>query len=341
MTRILVTGGTGYIGSHTVVELLEQGFEPVIVDNLCNSNRDVIDRIAKITGKKPAFFELDLCNEVATQTFFEAQKAFAGAIHFAAVKAVGESVQKPILYYKNNLNSLMNVLEGMSRYPKAHIIFSSSATVYGEAKELPVNEQSPILEANSPYGNTKQICEEIMRDTIHANSGLTGIALRYFNPVGAHDSALIGELPSGVPNNLMPFITQTAIGKRKLLRVFGDDYDTPDGTCVRDYIHVVDLAKAHVIAIKRLLNEANKTPMEIFNLGTGKGYSVMEMIKTFEKVSGVKLNYQIADRRVGDVASIYADTTLANNELGWKAEKELEDMVLASWRWEEKLGEGI
>lgn len=337
MKKILVTGGTGYIGSHTVTELQTQGFEVVIVDNLSNSSEEVIDRIAHITGVRPVFERLDLCDKAATQAFFERHPHISDVIHFAALKAVGESVQQPLAYYRNNLLSFIHVLEGIRERENASIIFSSSATVYGEAKEIPVKETTPILPANSPYGNTKQICEEIMRDSIQAYPELEGIALRYFNPIGAHPSALIGELPRGVPNNLMPFITQTAIGKRSQLQVFGDDYDTPDGTCIRDYIHVVDLAKAHVVALRRLQARQNKQPMEIFNLGTGKGYSVLETIRAFERVNGVKLNYTIVGRRPGDVPVVLADTRLANEELGWKAQHNLDEMVASAWKWEQAL----
>lgn len=339
--EILVTGGAGYIGSHTVVELQAQGFRPIIVDNLVNAELATLDRIQSITGERPEFVNLDLCEQEATLTFFDQHPHIQAVIHFAALKAVGESVQKPLDYYRNNLLSLINVLEGMKLLKRANLIFSSSATVYGHATSLPVHEDSPVLPANSPYGNTKQICEEILRDTVQAFPDMRGIALRYFNPIGAHASGKIGELPQGVPNNLMPFITQTAIGKREELRVFGDDYDTPDGTCIRDYIHVVDLAKAHVMAVQRLLDQANEQPMEIFNLGTGKGYSVMEAIQTFQRVTGVKLNYRIVGRREGDVPVIYADTTRANEALGWKAERGLEDMVASSWKWEQHLAKSL
>ena len=335
--KILVTGGTGFIGSHTAVELQEQGFEVVIVDNLSNSNINVLDNIAKITGKRPHFEQFDLCDQARTADFFHRHHDLAGIIHFAAYKAVGESVEKPLMYYRNNLQSLMNILEGMLANNINNLVFSSSCTVYGQPDELPVREDSPIKEAFSPYGNTKQISEEIIRDTLKANPQLQSIALRYFNPIGAHPSALIGELPLGIPNNLMPFITQTAIGKREVLRVFGKDYNTPDGTAIRDYIHVVDLAQAHVVALNRMIHQKMKKNFEIFNLGTGNGLSVLEVIRSFEKVSGVKLNYIFVDRRPGDVEKVWADTTLANQELGWKAQRSVDEMTLSAWRWELRL----
>ncbi len=335
--KILVTGGTGYIGSHTVVELQESGFDVIIVDNLSNSSIEVLDNIEKITGIKPEFEQFDLANKEKTDSFFSRNSHIEAIIHFAASKAVGESVEKPLLYYRNNLVSMMNVLECQIKYDVPNIVFSSSCTVYGQPDVLPVTEQTPRKDAESPYGNTKRVNEDILSDTAAANSKLKTIALRYFNPVGAHKSALIGELPLGIPNNLVPFITQTAAGLRDELKVFGDDYNTPDGSAIRDYIHVVDLAKAHVVAINRLLSNKNKSNYEIFNLGTGNGYSVLEMVKGFEKVSGVKLNYKIVDRRAGDIEKIWADTTFANEELGWKAEKGLEDMLLSSWNWEKHL----
>lgn len=335
--KILVTGGTGYIGSHTVVELQESGFDVIIVDNLSNSSIEVLDNIEKITGIKPAFEQFDLADKEKTDSFFSRNSDIEAIIHFAASKAVGESVEKPLLYYRNNLVSMMNVLECQIKYDVPNIVFSSSCTVYGQPDVLPVTEQTPRKDAESPYGNTKRVNEDILSDTAAANSKLKTIALRYFNPVGAHKSALIGELPLGIPNNLVPFITQTAAGLRDELKVFGDDYNTPDGSAIRDYIHVVDLAKAHVVAINRLLSNKNKSNYEIFNLGTGNGYSVLEMVKGFEKVSGVKLNYKIVDRRAGDIEKIWADTTFANEELGWKAEKGLEDMLLSSWNWEKHL----
>lgn len=334
---ILVTGGTGYIGSHTSVELIEAGYDVVIVDNLSNSKIDSLDGIEKITGVRPAFEEFDLCDKEKLDAFFQKYSNLKAIIHFAALKAVGESVEKPLEYYQNNLVSLMNILEGMIKYNVNNLVFSSSCTVYGEPDSLPVTEKSAIKKANSPYGNTKQIAEEIIVDTINAHPGLKNIALRYFNPIGAHPSALIGELPLGVPQNLVPFITQTAIGLRDELKVFGDDYDTPDGTCIRDYINVVDLAKAHVVAIKRLIENKNKANNEVFNLGTGDGNSVLEAINAFEKSTSEKLNYKIVDRRPGDVVKVYADTTYANEELGWKAEKSLEETMLSAWKWEKHI----
>jgi len=332
---ILVTGGTGYIGSHTVVELMESGFDVVIIDNLSNSSIEVLDRIEKITGKRPLFEKLDLCDKTSLDQFFARYTSIEAVIHFAASKAVGESVEKPLLYYRNNLLSLINLLEGMIASEIRHLVFSSSCTVYGQPDHLPVTENSPVKPALSPYGNTKQVSEEIIRDTISSNAPLRAISLRYFNPIGAHPSGLIGELPLGVPNNLVPFITQTAAGIRKELLVFGNDYSTPDGTAIRDYINVVDLSKAHVVAIQRLLNLRQKAPYEVFNLGTGRGYSVLEIIKTFEKVTGVKINYRITGRRPGDIEKVWADTSLANHELGWKAEKTLEETLASAWKWEQ------
>ena len=334
--KILVTGGTGYIGSHTVVELQQQGYDVVIVDNLSNSHAGVVDRIAEITGKRPEFYNFDLIDREKTKTFFEICKDISGIIHFAAYKAVGESMNNPLMYYRNNLDSLINILQGMQDNGISNLVFSSSCTVYGQPDELPVRETSPIKEAWSPYGNTKQMSEQILKFTVEAHS-LKTIALRYFNPIGAHESALIGELPLGIPNNLVPFITQTAIGLRKSLSVFGSDYNTPDGTAIRDYIHVVDLAKAHVVAVDRMISGKTKLPFEIFNLGTGNGFSVLEVIQSFEKVSGVKLNYQIVDRRPGDVEKVWADTSFANEELGWKALKNLDEMMLSAWNWEKAL----
>lgn len=331
--KILVTGGTGYIGSHTAVELQLQGVEVVIIDNLANSHHDVIDRIAEITGVRPAFHQFDLIDRDKTREFFESSKDLDGIIHFAAFKAVGESMADPLMYYRNNLESLINILEGMKTNQIKNLVFSSSCTVYGQPDELPVRETSPLKEAWSPYGNTKQMSEQIIRFCVEAY-GIRTIALRYFNPIGAHDSALIGELPLGVPNNLVPFITQTAIGLRPSLSVFGSDYDTPDGTAVRDYIHVVDLAQAHVVAINRMTGGRIKSDFEVFNLGTGNGFSVLEVIKSFEKVSGMKLNYQIVDRRPGDVEKVWADTSYANRELGWKAQKSLDEMMDSAWKWE-------
>jgi UDP-glucose 4-epimerase len=332
-TKILVTGGTGYIGSHTVVELQNKGYEVVIVDNLSNSRREVVDNIEKITGKKPLLEVFDLVDREKTEDFFKRHNDIKGVIHFAAYKAVGESVEKPLKYYRNNLVSLMNIMESMIHNNVENLVFSSSCTVYGQPDELPVSEKAPIKKAESPYGNTKQISEEIIQDTVKVEP-VKAIALRYFNPIGAHESALIGELPLGVPNNLVPFITQTAIGIREQLRVFGDDYNTPDGTAIRDYIHVVDLAKAHVIAVDRMINGKMKEDFEVFNLGTGNGYTVLEVIKSFEKVSGEKLNYKIVDRRPGDVEKVWANPEYSNKELGWKAEKGLDEMMLSAWKWE-------
>jgi UDP-glucose 4-epimerase len=337
MPRILVTGGTGYIGSHTVVELMEEGMDVVLVDNLSNSSLEVLDGIEAITGSRPPFVEMDLRDRNATYTVFEHYPDISAIIHFAAFKAVGESVEKPLEYYENNLLSTIHLLEGMSRYGVHHMVFSSSCTVYGEPDSVPVTEEAPFKKANSPYGNTKQICEEIMQDAQVATPGINLISLRYFNPIGAHPSARIGELPAGIPNNLVPFITQTAIGIRNELRIFGDDYHTPDGTAIRDYINVVDLARAHVVAIHRLLENRQKHSFEVFNLGTGKGLSVLEIIKAFEKATGQPLRYRIVDRREGDVERVFADTGYANRELGWKAEKGIEETLLSAWNWEKYL----
>jgi UDP-glucose 4-epimerase len=335
--KILVTGGTGFIGSHTVVELQKAGYEVVIVDDLSNSEESTIDSIEKITGIRPAFEQFDLTNLAKTDDFFARHSDLKAIIHFAAFKAVGESVEKPLIYYRNNLVSLINLLECQLKFGVKNMVFSSSCTIYGQPEVLPVTEDTPRLEAESPYGNTKRISEDILSDTVKANKSLNGIALRYFNPVGAHPSALIGELPRGVPGNLVPFITQTAAGIREQLSVFGDDYNTPDGSAIRDFINVVDLAQAHVVAIERLLNEKNKASYEIFNLGTGNGVSVLELVNTFQKVTGVKLNYKIVGRRPGDIEKIWADTKYANNELGWKAEKSLEETLLSAWNWEKNL----
>jgi UDP-glucose 4-epimerase len=337
--HILVTGGTGYIGSHTVVELINSGYEVSIVDNLCNSTESVLDGIKKIAGISPSFYNVDLTDEKETINLFQKLKKVDGIIHFAALKAVGESVEKPILYYKNNINSLLNILQCANENNISNLVFSSSCTVYGEPHELPVTENTPIKPAESPYGNTKQICEGIINDTANKSS-LKAINLRYFNPIGAHPSALIGELPLGTPNNLIPFITQTAIGKRKKLTVFGDDYNTKDGTCVRDYIHVVDLAKAHIVAMKRLLTNSNKHAVEVFNLGTGNGFSVMEIITTFNKVSGEQLNYEIGPKREGDVSEIYSNTQKATFDLKWKPEETIETMLKSAWNWEKHLKNG-
>jgi UDP-glucose 4-epimerase len=335
--QVLVTGGTGYIGSHTVVELIEKGFEVVIIDDLSNSQIDVLNGIKKITGQKPSFEQLNLTDYNRVERFFEKYTQIEAIIHFAASKAVGESVQQPLKYYENNLLSLINLLKAMKKYNVPNIVFSSSCTVYGQPDELPVNEGAPIKKANSPYGNTKQICEEIMQDAITANDSLRVVSLRYFNPIGAHPSAHIGELPLGVPQNLVPFITQTAAGIREQLSVFGDDYNTPDGSCIRDYIHVVDLAKAHVVAIERLFKKENKADFEVFNLGTGNGNSVFEVIKAFEKATNIELNYKVVDRRPGDVEQVWADTEYANNELGWKTESSLEHALETAWNWEKKI----
>ncbi len=339
--KILVTGGTGYIGSHTVIELHKSGFETIIIDNLSNSIPEIVDQIARITGKKPLFERFDMTERPALEDFFKRHADIAGVIHFAAFKAVGESVAKPLKYYHNNLVSLIYLLECMrslKNLPK--LVFSSSCTVYGQPDQLPVTEKAPVKQAMSPYGNTKQISEEIIDDSAR-QTGISSISLRYFNPIGAHESALIGELPIGVPDNLVPFITQTAIGKRKKLTVFGNDYNTPDGTCIRDYIHVCDLARAHVVALQRLLKEKNDAPHEVFNLGTGTGYSVLEAIQSFERTTGLKLNWEFSGRRPGDVEKVWADTTLANLTLGWKAEKGLDEMMASAWAWEKNMAAGI
>lgn len=330
---VLVTGGAGYIGSHTVVELINAGYEVVIVDNFSNSDASSLEGIHAITGVRPTFIEADCCDREAMRRIFEAYD-FASVIHFAAFKAVGESVAEPLKYYHNNMLSLVNVLELMAEYGRRNIVFSSSATVYGDAEELPVTELTPRKPATSPYGNTKQMAEDILRDTVAANAALAGIALRYFNPIGAHPTALIGELPRGVPNNLVPYITQTAAGVRECLSIFGDDYPTPDGSCLRDFIDIVDLARAHVVAIERMVGERNKERFEIFNIGTGRPVSVFELVNGFERSNGIKLNYRIAPRRAGDVTAVWADTTLANEELGWRAERELEDTLRSAWAWE-------
>jgi UDP-glucose 4-epimerase len=335
MDKILVTGGLGFIGSHTVVELQNEGYEVVIIDDLSNSSIKVLDGITSITGKTPLFEKMDLKEKSDVEKFFKKHQDIKGVIHFAASKAVGESVQEPLKYYENNIGTLVYILKELSKLPEASFIFSSSCTVYGQADELPITENAPVKIAESPYGNTKQIGEEIIRDTCKVNTSLKAIALRYFNPVGAHESGKIGELPIGVPQNLVPFITQTGIGLREQLSVFGDDYPTSDGTCIRDYIHVVDLAKAHVVALQRLLKNKNKSNFETFNLGTGKGSSVLEVVKSFEKVSGEKLNYKIVGRREGDIISAYADTTKANKELGWKSELNLDDAMRSAWKWEQ------
>lgn len=334
-TRILVTGGTGYIGSHTVAELLSKEYEVLIVDNLSNSKIEVLDNIEEITGIKPGFIQMDLCDKERLIKVFQGNDIDA-IIHFAASKAVGESVDLPLKYYQNNVGALLNLIEVMQANKVNPIVFSSSCTVYGQPDELPVTEQTLFQSAESPYGNTKQICEEILRDYSKANTDFQSIALRYFNPVGAHESALIGELPLGMPNNLVPYVTQTAAGLRDCLQIFGDDYDTKDGTAVRDYIHVVDLAKAHVMAIERLLEKSNKSNFEYFNLGTGNGYSVLELVNVFERVNQVKVNHKIVSRREGDIEKIYADTSFANKELGWKATLGLNEMMKSAWAWQKK-----
>ncbi len=334
MAKILVTGGTGFIGSHTVVELQKQGFEVVIVDNLSNSSIDVLSGIEKITGKRPIFENVDCVDYVSMDRLFEKHSNIAAIIHFAASKAVGESVDKPLLYYRNNLVSVINLLQLMPIHKVDNFVFSSSCTVYGQPDVLPVTEDAPIKVALSPYGNTKQIGEEIICDTLRSNPGTQSIILRYFNPIGAHASAEIGELPNGVPNNLLPFVTQTAIGLRKQLQVYGNDYDTPDGSCIRDYIHVVDLAKAHVIAVQRMLDKKTKNQVETFNLGTGRGLSVLEIIDTFEKVNEVKVPHKIVARREGDIEKVWADPSYANNELGWIATETLEETLRSAWAWE-------
>ncbi|CAG2533197.1 MULTISPECIES: UDP-glucose 4-epimerase GalE [Maribacter] len=335
--KVLVTGGLGFIGSHTVVELQNKGFEVVIIDDCSNSDESVLEGIEAITGKKPLYEKLDLKEKQKVEDFFQKYQDVTGVIHFAASKAVGESVEKPLLYYENNIGTLVYILKELCKKNKASFIFSSSCTVYGQADKMPITEDAPVKVAESPYGNTKQMGEEIIADTCKVTPGLNAIALRYFNPMGAHPSAKIGELPKGVPQNLVPFITQTGIGLRKELSVFGDDYPTPDGTCIRDYIYVVDLAKAHVVALERLLNGDNASNYEVFNVGTGKGSSVLEAIKSFEKVSGKKLNYKIVDRRPGDITTAYADTTKANKVLGWKAEYTLEEAMNYAWIWEQKI----
>lgn len=337
MDKILVTGGLGFIGSHTVVELQNNGYDVVIIDDLSNSSIDILDRITTITGKKPEFEQIDLKEKAKVSAFFKNHNDIKGIIHFAASKAVGESVDNPLMYYENNINTLVYVLQELKKLDQANFIFSSSCTVYGQADELPITENAPVKKAESPYGNTKQIGEEIISDTCKVNPKLKSIALRYFNPIGAHESANIGELPIGVPQNLVPFITQTGIGLREQLSVFGDDYPTPDGTCIRDYIHVVDLAKAHVVALERLLQNKNESNYETFNLGTGTGSSVLEVIQSFERVTGQLLNYKIADRRAGDVIAAYADTSKANNKLGWKAQLTLDDAMKSAWKWEQNI----
>ena len=337
---ILVTGGTGFIGSHTTVELQQAGYKVVIVDNLSNSKKEVVDGIEKITGVRPAFEQVDCCDMKALEGVFEKYPDIEGIIHFAASKAVGESVEKPLLYYRNNINSLINLLELMPKHHVKGIIFSSSCTVYGQPSEenLPVTENAPIQKALSPYGNTKQINEEIIQDFIHSGADIKSIILRYFNPIGAHPSALIGELPNGVPMNLIPFVTQTAIGIRKELKIFGHDYNTPDGTCIRDYIYVVDLAKAHVAAMARVLDQETDR-VEVFNIGTGRGLSTLEVVEGFEKATGVKLNWTYAPRREGDIEKVWGNVDKANKVLGWKADTPVEDVLASAWKWQKKLRE--
>tara|TARA_B110000003_G_scaffold104884_1_gene107244 strand:+ start:31020 stop:32027 length:1008 start_codon:yes stop_codon:yes gene_type:complete len=334
MKKILVTGGLGFIGSHTVVELQKKGYKVIIIDNLHNSSLNVLDNIVSITGIRPSYHKIDLRDKIAVQVFFK-NNSMDGVIHFAASKSVGESVKNPLLYYENNINTLVYVLQEMKKHKRSNFIFSSSCTVYGQADELPITEDAPIKPAESPYGNTKQIGEEIIKESCKADE-LRAVALRYFNPIGAHETAKIGELPLGIPQNLIPFVTQTASGIRKELSIFGDDYPTKDGTAVRDYIHVVDLAKAHIAALERLISDNNKKDFEVFNVGTGKGSSVLEVIQAFERVSKTKLNYKIVGRREGDITSAYADTTLAKVELGWETEKTLDEALLAAWQWQLK-----
>ena len=333
---VLVSGGAGFIGSHVTVELVEAGYDVVVADNMSNCDMTCFEGVTKIIGRRLPFVKMDFCDMEAVNRLFTDYRIDA-VIHFAAFKAVGESVEEPVLYYRNNLVSFLNVLEAARTHGGCNVLFSSSATVYGEPDELPVTEQSPRKPATSPYGNTKQMCEDFLRDAVKAYPEIRGIALRYFNPIGAHPSALIGELPRGIPNNLVPFITQTAIGKRECLSIFGNDYPTPDGTCLRDYIDIVDLAKAHVCAVSRMLDGKMKEPYEIFNIGTGRPVSVLELVTAFEKVNGVKVNYRFAPRRSGDVTAVWADPSLANRELGWKAERSVEQTLAAAWAWEKNL----
>lgn len=335
--KILVTGGAGYIGSHTTVELLEAGMQVCIADNLSNSDTNVLDGIEAITGQKPDFHKIDLADKKASEAFFQEYRGFDGIIHFAAYKAVGESTEKPLKYYHNNINSLLNVLVAMKQYHIPNLVFSSSCTVYGQPDKLPVTEQSPIKKADSPYGNTKQISEDIIQATIKAYPNLKAVALRYFNPIGAHPSAMIGELPLGKPDNLVPFITQTAAGIRDELLIFGTDYNTPDGTAIRDYIHVTDLAKAHVTTVKRLIEHENKSDFEVFNLGTGKGSSVKEVVDSFQEVNDIQLKHRYTDRRPGDVEQVWADTSLANEELKWQCQYSIADALKSAWQWEKRI----
>ena len=339
MARILVTGGTGYIGSHTEVELMQQGYDVTIVDNLSNSSVDVLDGISAIVGRRPEFANIDCNDYVSMEAVFKQYPDIVGVIHFAASKAVGESVEKPLMYYRNNIGSLITLLEVMRRYHVYNIVFSSSCTVYGQPDKdhLPVDETAPIQKALSPYGNTKQINEDIIYDEAHADSSLHATILRYFNPIGAHPSALIGELPNGVPNNLLPFVTQTAAGLRAELKVFGDDYNTPDGSCIRDYIYVVDLAKAHVKAVERMLAGTPTEQVEVFNLGTGRGLSVLEIVRDFVEATGVNVPYQIVGRREGDIEKVWANPKKANEVLGWKADTPVKDVLVSAWNWEKHL----
>lgn len=332
-TKILVTGGTGYIGSHTVVELQQLGYDVYIIDNLSNSKIEVLDNIEKITGIKPHFEKIEMCDEQAMLDYFNRNKNIEAVIHFAACLQVDESVRLPLKYYRNNLQSTINLLDCMKLHSIANLVFSSSCTVYGNPDNLPVNEKAPVKKAMSPYGNTKQMGEEIIENVCNTKL-LNAITLRYFNPIGAHDSSLIGEVQHGVPHHLIPYITETASGKRAILNVFGGDYNTADGTCVRDYIHVVDIAKAHIVAIERLINKNNTENFEVYNIGTGLGYSVLDIINAFEKATNIKINYQIVDRRPGDVEAVFADTNLANNKLGWTAERDMENMMKTAWNWE-------
>ena len=334
--KILVTGGLGYIGSHTVVALLKKDYEVIIIDNLSNTSIDVLEGITEISGKKPDFHQLDIRNKSEMGQFFDKNQDIGGIIHFAAFKAVGESVEKPLEYYENNVAALVYLLKESQKLNHPKFIFSSSCTVYGQADKLPITEDAPIKKANSPYGNTKQIDEEIIQDYIASGGDLQAISLRYFNPIGAHPTAIIGELPIGVPQNLVPYVTQTAAGKREMLSVWGDDYPTEDGTCIRDYIHVMDLAEIHVIALEKLMEKTYDTKYDVFNVGTGKGNSVLDVVKTFEKVNDIKLPYKIAERRPGDVIAAYADTTKVEKELGWKAKRTMGDALKDSWHWEQK-----
>ncbi len=336
--KVLVTGGTGFIGSHTVVELQKEGYEVIIVDNFSNSEPFIAERISRITGINPHLEPFDLCDSARLETLFSEHRNIDAVIHFAALKAVGDSVLRPLEYYRNNLVSLINLLDSMKRHNCNSFVFSSSCTVYGQPEKLPVTEEDPVFPAISPYGNTKKISEDIIFDATSASPEiLNAISLRYFNPIGAHPTALIGELPTGVPENLVPYITQTAIGLRKELNVYGNDYNTPDGTAIRDYLHVVDLARAHVVSVKRLIERNNKAPYEVFNLGTGKGVSVLEAIESFERATGIKIPYRIAPRRKGDIEKIWADPSLANRELGWRTLSSLDDAMLTAWKWEQEI----